>query len=298
MRKAWEFFKELVVKFIEDNSLNYCASISFFTIFSLPGVLIVTFAMTFIWFDEQQIYNELFGSIQRIVGNESAFHVDEVLDNIRSIELSWWSATIVLLTLLYGATSVFISIQDGINVAWGIKPQPKRVALKFLLNRILSFTMVMLIGVVMILSLTLDTIVIVFRDVLTDLVGADPAMILNYFSWSFSVIVGFLVFLFIYILLPDGRPRWRWLVLGSALSTAFYFGGKYLFTLYLSNTSLSQAYGATGSLIFLLLWVYYASIILMFGAEFIEVCSRWAGDTIKPSRNAVKIITQVVLPKR
>lgn len=294
----WRFTKELFVKFIEDNSLNFCASISFFTIFSLPGVLIVTFAMTALWFDEQVIYNELFGSIQKIVGNESAFHVDQVLENLRNIDLSWWSATIVLLTLLYGATSVFVSIQDGINHIWKIKPQPKRVALKFLLNRILSFTMVISIGVIMILSLSLDTFMIVFRDILVELVDAQPSVILDYTSASFSLVVGFMVFLFIYLLLPDGRPKFQWLLLGSTVSTLLYYGGKYLFTLYLSNTSLSQAYGATGSLIFLLLWVYYASIILMLGAEFIEVCSRWAGDPIKPSRNAVKIITQVVLPNR
>lgn len=294
LHKIADFLKELFVKFVEDNSLNYCGSIGFFTIFSLPGVMVIVFAMAISVFEEELVSEELYHQMQAIIGHKGAFNVQSVITNLRSVEFSWWAAAIVLGTLLYGATSVFISIQDGINVIWGLRPRPKRVALKFVLNRTLSLAMVICIGFLMLVSLSIDTVLVVFKDALINRWGADPVLMIQVFHWFFSLIVVFAVFFSLYTFLPDGKPQMNWLLMGSGVSTALYFGGKYLFTLYLANTSLSQAYGATGSLVLLLLWVYYASIILLFGAEFIEVISRRNGDLIKPGKHAVKIITKVV----
>lgn len=294
VKQLFQFIWDVIVKFVVDNSLNYSGSIAFFTIFSLPGILIGVLLVAGSVFGEQAVKGELFKHIAVLVGESSATQVENIIVNLEGAEFSYLALVIAITTLIYGSTSVFASVQDGINVIWGIRPKPKRVALKFILNRLVSIAMIATIGFLMLVSLSVDTLVTVFNDMLIDYFGKRSATLISVLEHlSFTIIV-FAVFVMVYKVLPDAKVGWKDIYRGALLSTILFIIGKYLFSFYLGQSSFGTAYGTAGSLVLLLMWVYYSSIILLFGAEFIEVYTRRKGRIIHPNSASTKIITKEV----
>ena len=294
IKQLFNFIWELITKFVVDNSLNYSGSIAFFTIFSLPGILIGVILVAGPVFGEQMVRGELYNQINTLVGESSALQVRSIIENLENADFNYLALIIAVSTLLYGSTSVFASIQDGINVIWGLRPKPKKIAVKFMLNRLLSIAMIVTIGFLMLVSLSVDTIVVIFNDILIDYFGEKSTSLIYVLEQiSFTAIV-FSVFVTVYKVLPDAKIKWKDVFKGALLATILFIIGKYLIGLYLGNSSFGTAYGAAGSLVLLLIWVYYSAIILLFGAEFIEVYTRKQKRIIKPNSESVKIITKEV----
>ncbi len=279
----------MISKFVTDNSLNYSGSIAFFTIFSLPGILIAVVLMASPIFGEHEVKLELHNQIQTLVGGSSADQIDGIIYNLESAEFNYLTLIVAIITLLYGATSVFASIQDGIHVIWGIRSKPKQIALKFLLNRLLSFAMIITIGFLMLISLSADMILVFFKNTMVKVLGEQSVYLISIAQNASFILIVFIVFVTIYKFLADAKILWRDVYRGALLSTALFMIGKYLFGFYIGNTSIGTAYGAAGSLVFLLIWVYYSAIILLFGVEFLEVYTRKKGRVIKPASSSVKI---------
>jgi len=294
LKKLYKFIIELITKFVVDNSLNYSGSIAFFTIFSLPGILIGVILVAGSVFGEQTVKGELYQQIKTLVGESSANQIQNIIINLETAEFNYTALIIAVTTLMYGATSVFASIQDGINVIWGLRPKPKRIALQFILNRLLSFAMIATIGFLMLISLSVDTLVMVFNDFLIEIFGQkSTSLIMVLQTISFTCIV-FIVFSTVYKFLPDSNIGIKDVFRGALLSTILFMLGKYVLSVYLGNSSFGTAYGAAGSLVLLLIWVYYSAMILLFGAEFIEIYTRKRNRIIGPSTQSVKIITKEV----
>ena len=288
------FWWEVITKFVTDNGLNYSGSIAFFTIFSLPGILIGVVLMTSPIFGEEEVEGELHNQIQTLVGDSSAQQVDTIIYNLESAEFDYTTLIIAICTLLYGSTSVFASIQDGMHVILGIRSKPKQIALKFLLNRLLSFAMIVTIGFLLLISLSADMILVFFKNRLVSLVG-EQSMYLVSFAQNISfILIVFIVFVTVYKFLADAIVLWKDVIRGALLATGLFMIGKYLFGFYIGNTSIGTAYGAAGSLVFLLIWVYYSAMILLFGVEFIEVYTRRRERVIKPATSSVKIVVNEV----
>lgn len=294
IKELFKFIWNVIVKFVVDNSLNYSGSIAFFTIFSLPGILIGVILLTGPVFGEEMVKSELFVQISTLVGQSSAKQVHSIIDNLEQAEFSLLALIIAVTTLIYGSTSVFASIQDGINVIWGIRSKPKRVAVKFIVNRLLSIAMIATIGFLMLVSLTADTVMNIVNDNLVSTVGSKGTLFMMITEQFMFALIVFVVFVSIYKVLPDAKVAWSDLFRGAFLSTILFMIGKYLIGLYLGNSSFATAYGTAGSLVMLLIWVYYSAMILLFGAEFIEVYTRKKGRIIKPNSDAMKIITKEV----
>jgi len=294
LKQLYDFIIELITKFVVDNSLNYSGSIAFFTIFSLPGILIGVILIAGPVFGEKIVKGELYNQINTLVGESSAIQIQTIIENLENAEFSYVALIIAISTLLYGSTSVFASIQDGINVIWGLRPKPKKIALKFIFNRLVSIAMIGTIGFLMLVSLSADMMVVFFNDILVGFVGERSGSLIQVLEQiSFSLIV-FFVFVTVYKVLPDADANWKDIVKGAILATALFIIGKYLIGFYLGNSSFGTAYGAAGSLVLLLIWVYYSAMILLFGAEFIEVYTRKQNRIIKPNSESVKIITKEV----
>lgn len=294
VKQLYKFIIELITKFVVDNSLNYSGSIAFFTIFSLPGILIGVILVAGPVFGEQMVKGELYNQINTLVGKSSAVQIQTIIENLENAEFSYVALMIAISTLLYGSTSVFASIQDGINVIWGLRPKPKRIALKFIFNRLVSIAMVVTIGFLMLVSLSVDMIVVIFNDLLVGFFGEKSTPLIFVLEQiSFSAIV-FFVFVTVYKVLPDAKIKWKDVFKGALLATVLFIIGKYLIGFYLGNSSFGTAYGAAGSLVLLLIWVYYSAMILLFGAEFIEVYTRKQKRIIEPSTESVKIITKEI----
>lgn len=285
---------ESMVNFVKDNTIAYSASIAFFTIFSLPGVLIIMIKIAGFFFGEKAVRGELQEQIEILIGADSAAQIELLLENIHLSEYALAATLIGVGALLFGATSVFISIQDGLNVIFNVRSSSRRVAIKYLLNRLMSFAMVVSIGFVMIVSLLVDAVMVIFREMLQTLLQGNDFGLIKWLNYGISFLVVGAVFAAIYKVLPHAKIKWRDIFWGSLVSTLLFVAGKYLIGLYVGNSTLGTAYGAAGSLVVLLIWVYYSSIILLYGAEFMEVNARWHGREIQPSKGAVRVLIEEV----
>lgn len=277
-------------KFIDENSFLYSAGIAFYTIFSLPGIALVTvfIASSFIY-EDNEVKNELLQQVSLMVGQSSADQVEELLERQMFTDEPVWVKSLGIIVLLISTTTVFISLQNSLNSIWRIKPKPKKMVLTFLLNRLVSLAMVVSIGFVLMVSLTMDTLIALLRNIIQNFVGDFSFYVVMVVNYTFSVVITILVFASIYKVLPDAKIKWKDVWVGAIATTVFFLIGKLLIAFYLDNSDLNDAYGAAGSLVALLSWVYYSVLILIFGAQFTYTFINVKGRNIRPQKGAVKV---------
>lgn len=274
---------------MKDNPMNYSAAIAFYTIFSLPGILIVTVYVVGLFYNEELVQSEIFYQIRSLIGEQSATEIEKILANAERSGEGAIARTVGVITLLFSATTVFASLQQALNRIWGLKAKPEKGWLKFILNRLLSLSMIISVGFLLLVSLVVDAMVVIFQDYLADYFAGISTFLLNTFNVLFSLGLVTLAFGFIFKVLPDARIKWKDVGIGAFSTTLLFIGGKYLISFYLGNSSLGSTYGAAGSLVLLLIWIYYSSTIMLLGAEFTFVYSRNMGSVIMPSPGAVKV---------
>lgn len=292
--RYWDVLKETVSKFIDDDPFTYSASIAFYTIFSLPGILIIAVVVAGAVYEDQHVKNALIEQIQSLFGSESATEVNKVLANSYITANSFIAKLIGVLTLMFSATTVFISLQNSLNNIWNIKPKPKKEVFKFFFNRLLSLSMVISIGFLLLVSLVIDALLVVFKDYLSSAFNDITVYLVSILNLAVSLGVITLVFAMIFKILPDANIRWKDVWIGAFVTTLLFLLGKYLIGVYLGNSTLGSTYGAAGSLVLLLIWIYYSVLILLFGAEFTLVYTKQIGRKIKPKKNAVVVrVTEV-----
>ncbi|ELR69257.1 Ribonuclease BN [Fulvivirga imtechensis AK7] len=287
LSKGWFILKRTAIEFFEDDPMSYCASIAFYTIFSLPAILLITVTVAGSAYEQQVVQGGLMEQIETLIGSESAREVQRILQNANETSSSVLARIIGIATLLFSATTVFVSLQNALNKIWGIRPKPEREILKFIMNRLLSLAMVISIGFLLLVSLVVDTLIVVFRNFLSEYLSGITYELVAVVNIAFSLIVISLIFAMIFKILPDARIMWRSVWVGAFVTTLLFALGKYLIGFYLGTSSIGSAYGAAGSLVLLLIWVYYSSLIVLFGAEFTYVYSREMGHHIRPDKNAV-----------
>jgi membrane protein len=213
-----------------------------------------------------------------------------VLNAARSTD-SWFARVIGIATLVVSATSVFLSLQISINQIWKIKPKPKKGFIKFIINRLLSLAMVISIGFVLMVSLVVDTLLVMFQERLSDNLGGITLTLVTGMNIIVSLLFVAVLFGLMFKMLPDARIRWRDVWVGALVTTGLFAGGKFLIGIYLGNSSFNSAYGAAGSLVIILVWVYYSALIFLFGAELTYVYTKEVGSGIEPYTNAVRVET-------
>lgn len=288
-RKSWVILKKTVMNFIDDDSMAYASSIAFYTIFSLPAMLIVALSVGAAFYERNVVEEELFSQIQRLIGAQSAKEIQSMLAHATFDSTSAFAKIVGIATLVFSATTVFISLQATLNKIWGIKPKPKRGIIKFLLNRLLSLAMVATIGFLLLVSLVIDAILVIFQDMLSQLLANITLYVLQVVNVAVSLGLVTLIFALMFKVLPDARIKWRDVWVGAGITTLLFAIGKYAIGLYLGNSSFNSAYGAAGSLVIILLWVYYSTVIFLFGAEFTSVYTEETGSRIEPYETAVKV---------
>jgi membrane protein len=188
-----------------------------------------------------------------------------------------------------GATAVFAEIQDSINTIWGLKPKPKKGWLKVIINRVLSFSMVVSLGFLLLVSLAVSAAVEGLSKRLQHIFPDVTVVIFYIINLVISFIVITVLFSVIFKVLPDARIKWKDVLPGAIASTLLFMIGKFAISFYISKSNVGSTYGAAGSFVILLLWIYYSSIILYFGAEFAKAYAVNYGSEIRPSDYAVSI---------
>nr|MBC7614017.1 YihY/virulence factor BrkB family protein [Pseudopedobacter sp.] len=284
-----KILKEAFNAFIDDKGLKLSASLAYYTIFSLAPMLIVLLSVGGIFYGHDALQGKIFRELNDFIGNDAAMQIETT---IKKLALSGKSNVAIItgiVTLLIGASGVFVEIQDSINEIWRVKAVPKKGWVKLIVNRIISLSMVASLGFLLIVSLMINSVVLVFS---TELARILPEFIMVFFD-AINFIITFLVlmslFAIIYKVLPDVEIEWKNVKAGSFFTAVLFMLGKYLIGFYIALAGIGSIYGAAGTIIIIAVWVYYSAAILFFGAEFTWSYAKVKGLHIRPSKYAVSV---------
>lgn len=290
----WNITKETFKDFVNDKPLDYAAIIGFYTIFSLPAVLIITIRIAGAAFGEEAVRGQLVNQIGGIVGRNSAEQIQSIIENASQSESSTIGTIVGVATMIFTATTVFIALQDSINAMWEVRAKPEKGWWKLVVDRVLSLALVVSLGFVLLVSLSVDIVMGVIYDFMRQQLTGIAVYLVTAANVVISILVSVLIFATIFKVLPDAKIKWRNVWVGAFVTTILFVIGKYILNIYFQHDPLADTYGAAGSLVLILVWVYYASIIFLFGAEFTQVYSRVHDKGIKPQDNAVKVETKEI----
>ena len=287
----WKLLKTIVMKWLDDEPFQSAAALSYYTLFSLAPLLIISIAVAGFVFGREAAQNQIVTTIQGLIGQESAQAVQAMIQNASSRPKAGMISTVLGgIILLFGAGGVVGQLQTSLNTTWRVKAQSDGGVSDFIRKRFISFAMVLGIGFLLLVSLAVSA----FISGLTQFIGGwfgGAAVIAHLLDILISF--GFITLLFamIYKFLPDVEIQWQDVWTGAALTSILFTIGKILIGLYLGSSGVTSIYGAAGSLITVLLWVYYSSLIFLLGAEFTQVYANTYGSGVVPTQNAESIST-------
>ncbi len=277
--------------FMKDKVPKLSASLAYYTIFSLGPMLIVIIFLTTIFLGKQATEGTIFAQTRQLVGDSAAMQIQEIIKNAAISGTSKVAAVIGFVTLFIGATTVFSEIQDSINSIWRLRAKTDAGWKKMVLNRLWSFSLVIGIGFLLLVSLFVNTIVEAMMGKLQEFFPAGSVVLVYVINLAVTLLVISVLFAIIFKILPDAVIRWKDVMVGALFTAVLFMMGKFGITLYINKTDVGSTYGAAGSLAILLVWVYYSSMILYFGAEFTKAYVVQFGNEIRPNEYAVVVKT-------
>ena len=288
IKTVFQLFKQAFIEWQEDKVTLLAAALAYYTVFSITPLLVIAIAIAGAVFGQDTARGEIIGQINSLVGKQGAQIIETGLANADQPKISSIASIISVIVLLVGASGVFAQLQEALNTVWDVKAKPKKgkgSIWEFIRKRLLSFGMVLAIGFLLLVSLITSAMLSGIGKLQINLLpGFTPIWQLLNFGVSFGFIS--LLFALIYKYLPDVKIRWKDVWVGATITAFLFTIGKFLIGLYLGQGSLGSAYGAAGSLIVFLAWVFYSAQILLFGAEFTQVYARKYGQKIRPDSHA------------
>jgi membrane protein len=281
--------KQTFSEFSDDNVTKLSASLAYYTLFSIGPLLLIIISVAGIFFEENAISGSLYNQIRGFMGDNAAHQVLDISNNMRVQQKGTIYAIIGIVTLIIGATGVFADMQDSLNTIWSIKAKPKQSWLKYIISRLISFSLVVGLGFLLMVSLIINTLMELMSDKLLRFLGPGQAVLAAILNYALTLTIITILFTVIYKVLPDAKIRWRDTIVGALFTAILFMIGKFGIGYYLGTSSVSTQYGAAASVIILLLWVNYSALILYFGAEFTKVWALNRGRGIVPTEAAVFI---------
>lgn len=289
-RQTWELLIGTFKSFSNDRAMKLSASLAYYTIFSIAPLLIMLISVTSIIYGNNAIEGEVFDGINEFVGNEAAMQIQEIIKRVSVSENSVLAVVIGTATLFIGATGVFLEIQDSLNMIWRIRAKPKKGWLRMILNRLISFSMILSLGFLLIVSLIINGIILALSTKLSAYFPDITVLLMNLVNAAVTFLVIASLFGIIFKFLPDVQISWKDVRMGAIATALLFMLGRYLIGIYIARVAPGSAYGAAGSLVVILVWIYYSSAILYFGAEFTKTFAEKYGRTIRPASYAVYVI--------
>lgn len=283
----WSVLKDAFSGFSDHKVTKLSGSLAYYTVFSMGPLLILVISVASIVWKKEAIEGEVYGQLAGFLGAETALQLQGTIKSAAINNKSIVSAIIGGVTLLLGATTVFAEIQDSINTIWGLKPKPKRGWLKMLQNRFLSFSVIVSLGFVLLVSLAVTTVIDGFSTRLERNFSEVSVVFFYILNQLITLSVVTTIFGVIFKVLPDADIKWKDVLSGAVVTAILFMIGKFAISFYIGTSDVGGTYGAAGSLVVLLLWTYYSAIIVFFGAEFTKAYAMKYGSEIKPNHYAV-----------
>jgi len=274
--------------FINDNGLKLSASLAYYTIFSIAPLLVLVLALISVFLKDPANRELLYVQIQHYMGAQASIQIKDIIKNYGMHGKNVTAIVSGLVILLIGASSMFVEIQDSLNIIWRVRAKPKKSWLKLIQNRFLSFSLIASLGFLLLVSLVINILVSALSDKIQHFFpGVDVIIFAVNLGITFIVIST--LFGIIFKVLPDVKITWKDVRSGAFFTALLFILGQYLIGLYIQYFGNSSAYGAAGSIIVILTWIYYTAAILYIGAEFTQVYAEAIGSRIEPAEYAVAI---------
>lgn len=290
IKTFWQSIRQAAVDFSNDNAFKLAASLSYSMIFAIGPLLIVVISLAGIFWGEQAVEGKLYMQIKDLVGSGAALQVQDIIKYIQQSRHSMTGAIVGGAVLVIGATGVFTEVQGSINYIWSIQAKPKKGWLYLLISRLISFSLIVVFGFISMVSLVINSLM----DLLSDYLVHHFSHFTVYFFYVVNLLlilaVTVLLFTIMFRVLPDAIMSWRDAFIGAFFTGVLFLVGKLLIGVYLGHSNIGRMYGAAASMMVILVWVYYSSIILYFGAEFTKTHAMRHGKGIRPNDNAVFIL--------
>jgi membrane protein len=271
----------------EDRPFEQAAALAYYTIFSMAPILVIAISVAGVVFGREAAQQQVVTALSDFVGKDGGTAIQTMIDNASKQQTaeSIFAMIIGVALLLFGAGGVVGQLQNSLNMIWGVEPRPDRGWLGFLRERFISYAMVLGVGFLLLVSLAVSAALAAFDAFLQNSI-AEAGWILQVVH--FVVSLGLVSFMFaaIYRFIPDARISWKDVVAGAVMTAILFNVGKFLIAFYLGQSSVTSVYGAAGSLVTLLLWVYYSALIFFFGAELTQVYATRFGSGLTPAPNA------------
>jgi membrane protein len=298
LKSVWQFVKDVVVQWIDDQPFPLAAALSYYTLFSLAPLLIIVISIAGFVFGQEAAQNRIVETIQGLIGYDSAKAIQEMIQSTSNEpNKGMLSAAVGVIALLFGAGGVVGQLQTSLNTIWGVTPKSGQGVWGFIRQRFVSYAMILGIGFLLLVSLAVSALLAGLTQLMGMLFG-ETAFLAHALDLSISFLFVTVLFAMIYKFLPDARIEWRDVWIGAALTSLLFTIGKVLIGFYLGSSGVTSAYGAAGSLITVLLWVYYSSLIFFLGAEFTQVYATQYGSGVVPAENAEPIAVAQETEKR
>jgi len=274
-------------EFLDDKGFKMAAALSYYSAFSLGPLLIIVIAIAGFFFGEDAARGQIFTELKNLVGPDGAIMIETILKGAASKSAGIFAAIVSIVLLVLGSIGVFLELQESLNIVWGVELKPGRGLWLFIKNRLVSFSMVVATGFLLMVSLIISSAISLINTFMGEQFPSILPMAFIFNNLS-SLIVLTVMFAMVYKVLPDVIISWKYVWFGAILTSVLFTLGKYLISLYLGSSSFSSTYGAAASLVILFLWIYYSGLILFFGAELTQVFrKRYSDNKLLPTKDSM-----------
>jgi membrane protein len=290
VKGIWNVLKDSSEGFTEDKVPKLGGSLAYFTLFSLGPMLLVIIYLAGLFLGKQAVEGSLHNQIQQLVGEGAALQIQEIIKNVSISKQGNVAAIVGFITLFLGATSVFAEIQDSINSIWHLKLKPNQGWRRTLIKRLVSFGVIASLGFLLLVSLAASALVEALGKTLRDMIPGAGVVVFYIISLALTLGIATLLFAIIFKILPDAKLTWKDVWPGAIVTAILFMIGRFAISFYIGKSDIGSTYGAAGSLVVLLVWVYYSSLILYFGAEFSKAYAIRYGSGIHPRNYALSTL--------
>ncbi|HEU5148468.1 MAG TPA: YihY/virulence factor BrkB family protein [Chryseosolibacter sp.] len=285
-RRVWKSLKKTAKSFGDLEPFNMSIVIAYYTIFSLPGLLVIIVSIAGYFFGQEAVTGQVTQQIGGVIGGNTASDIEKIIARAAVNEKTTLASILGVATLLFGATGVFYNLQQIFNKIWEVKPKPKGKILKLVKDRVFSFGLILVIGFLLLVSLLLSAALSALSAWVSSHVSESLKVVFKVLDILVSLGVITLLFAAMFKFLPDAKVRWRTVWVGAVVTALLFVVAKFLLGLYFGQSEPGSTYGAAGTIVLIMLWVSYAGIILLFGGLFTRVYANEMGHVTAPSSHA------------
>lgn len=297
---TWSFIQEMYAEWTADKCFQLAAALSYYTLFSLAPMMVIAISLAGYFFGREAVSGELYHQIRDLIGAEGAKSIQIMVESAYVEQRGLIPTIIGIATLIFSATVTFATLQEALNIIWKVKVNTDSGIMRLVINRVLSFTLVLGIGFLLMVSLIIQSLISLLSKYIQRLLGEGSDILFQVLELVVSSGIIILLFAIIFKFLPDAKIKWRNVWRAAILTTILFSIGKYLIGLYIGQSNFASTYGAAASIVIIIVWINYSSWIFFVGAEYAYVYMKRRGEEIEPSAHALKIkrFEKLIRPKK